>query len=454
MFLGSGRDGGYCGNVAKLLMVALPAALVLGSGCVGDTGAPAAAQSPLVRPSVQALAASPVASRVLLTPTADPATSQRISWTSARAYKAQRVEYWQAPDAGDDAQPGQVQSSAALRMPRTTKKASGTTKPRYRAELTGLKPGTRYAYRIVNSRGAGAQAVFTTAGTAASDWSFIVLGDTQVDNRNTVRGIISAATAAVPDAALVVEVGDVVDRPFKDKQWADMFLAMGTSARTRNWLTAIGNHEQCVLIKCDSRSGQAFKSYFGRLDSDRPGSATWFTTDYQGVRFVVLDSFGGRIAEQAAFLDQALAQNPHQWSVVVMHAPLYATRPGRTNTEVRQAWGPIIDRHDVDVVLTGHDHAYARGQTQQDDRQDEVPVFVSSVSGPKFYPVSAQDWVANDAQLQVLAAQTATYSVVEVSPTRLSFRAVAAEPSAQAAPGSVLDQFQITLVDGAKVVAD
>ena len=252
----------------------------------------------------------------------------------------------------------------------------------------------------------------------------------------------------------MLHAGDVVDRPYKGSQWSDLFAAMGSAARTRNWLVSIGNHEQCVLVlKCRSKQGQAFRSYFDWPDNGVPGQGeTWFHVDYQGVRIVVLDSFGGRMAEQAAFLDKALAENPTRWSIVLMHAPPFATRPGRANTEVRDLWLPLIEKHDVDLVLSGHDHSYARGS-----RTPDGPVFAVSVSGPKYYEVTDVDWVLNKATRTVWAAATSTYQVITIAGDTLSYRAVVTHRGAGSTspfgPGGVLDQFTIEkAADGEKVV--
>ena len=184
----------------------------------------------------------------------------------------------------------------------------------------------------------------------------IGLGDTQVDNRGVPRATLRRALADAPGAQLVLQAGDVVNRPYKGSQWADLFTAMGSSARTRNWLVSIGNHEQCVLVlKCRANGAEAFRSYFDWPDNGFPAQGeTWFHVDYQGVRIVVLDSFGGRMPEQAAFLDKALAENPNQ---VVDRADArpavrHHARPAPTR-EVRDLLLPIIERHNVDLVLSG-----------------------------------------------------------------------------------------------------
>lgn len=420
---------------------AAAAAVGAAAGIPGMSATRAATAPP---PAARMLAArAPAASRywtptrVLLTPSADPATSQVVSWTMPERLRGQRVQF-RVPG-------GTSRWAVAVRRPATSVRSSGSSRPRYAATLRGLAPGAVHEYRIVTGRGSTSWRRFTTADPAADSVTLIGLGDTQVDNRGVPRTTIRKALAAAPGAALVLHAGDVVNRPYRGSEWADLFAAIGESGRTRNWVVSIGNHEQCVLVlACRSGRAQAFRSYFDWPTNGFPGQGeTWFHVDHQGVRIVVLDSFGGRMEQQAAFLDHALATNPHPWSIVLMHASPFASRPGRSNVEVREHWVPIIEAHDVDLVLTGHDHSYARGR-----RDPAGPVFVQSVSGTKYYEVTDADWAAGGATRDVWAARTATYQVITIAGDTLSYRAVVSHRgSGSTSPvgvGGELDSFTIT----------
>ena len=430
--------------IPALIGAAMPAVVPMPAAAP----APAVAAAPGARAGTQvaallaASARSSAPSRILLTPTADPATSQRISWTMPARTKGQRVAY-RVPGAP-------AQRVRATRGPATSVKFSGSAQPRYSATLSGLTPGTAYEYRIVTPRGSSKWLSFTTASASPSPLTMIGLGDTQVDNRGVPRATLRRALAEAPAAQLVLQAGDVVNRPYKGSQWADLFTAMGSAARTRNWVVSIGNHEQCVLVlKCRDNGAEAFRSYFDWPDNGFPQQGeTWFHVDYQGVRIVVLDSFGGRMAEQAAFLDKALAENPTRWSIVLMHAAPFGSRPERTNPpEVRDLWLPIIEQRNVDLVLSGHDHSYARGS-----RKPNGPVFAVSVSGPKYYDVTDTDWSLNGATRTVWAAATSTYQVITVAGDTLTYKAVVTDrgkgSTSPFGPGGVLDQF--TIVKGLK----
>jgi hypothetical protein len=438
--------------IARAAAAGLAAVAVLGTAGAGCSAPPASrpaatAAGSIAAGSTTAGSSSPSPTRILLTPTTTPATSQVVSWSMPRRERGQRVE---VRIAGSTA----VSAVPAVRRPATTVRSSGTDDPRYAATLTGLRPDTRHEYRIRTAGGATGWRAFTTAGPATQPLTIVGLGDTQVDNRGVPRATIRAAMAAVPDADLVLQAGDVVDRPYRDRQWRDLFAAIGESGRTRTWIVSIGNHEQCVLVRlCRSGNAQAFRSYFDWPSNGVPGQGeTWFFTDYQGVRIVVLDTFGGRLADQARFLDRALASNPHDWSIVLMHAPPFASRPGRTNPEVRDLLWPVLEARGADLVLTGHDHAYARGQ-----QDPGGPVVVTSVSGPKYYPTSGADWAANGAERAVAAEQTSTYQVITVDGDRLDYRAVVTHrgpgSTSPVGVGATLDRFTITqAADGSPMV--
>lgn len=424
-------------QLPAVLPVALPTglpAVLPGTLPAMLPGASAPASVPAILPTA-GKAAKP--SRILLTPTADPATSQTVSWTMPRKQARQRVQYREVG--------GAKRTVRAARRPATTKRSSGTRAPRYSATMTGLRAGTRYQYRILTRGRRTAWREFRTTDPRGRSVTMIGLGDTQVANRRVPRRTIRRAVADAPEASLVLQAGDLVDRPYRASQWSALFSAIGGTARTRNWVVSIGNHEQCVLVtRCRSGRAQAFRSYFDWPTNGFPDQGeTWFWFDHEGVRVVVLDSFGGQMERQAAFLEQALDTNPQRWSIVLMHAPPFATRPGRSNDGVRRLWLPIIEAHDVDLVLSGHDHSYARGHLTEDG-----PVYAVSVSGPKYYQATDADWRAHGATREAWAAATSTYQVIRIEGDRLSYEAVVSArgpgSTSPGGPGTVLDRFTIT----------
>jgi 3',5'-cyclic AMP phosphodiesterase CpdA len=135
--------------------------------------------------------------------------------------------------------------------------------------------------------------------------------------------------------------------------------------------------------------------------------------DYQGTRIISLNS-NEQQDKQVAWLRSVLANNPQRWTVVTFHHPIVSPANGRDNPRLRELWQPVLDEFKVDLVLTGHDHTYARsGDLSDPVGTANVPtglktydpavgtVYVVSVSGPKMYNITNENFVrtAEDTQL-------------------------------------------------------
>jgi acid phosphatase type 7 len=83
----------------------------------------------------------------------------------------------------------------------------------------------------------------------------------------------------------------------------------------------------------------------------------------------------------------------------------------------------VFDKHHVDLVLQGHDHAYLRTRPMRDGRPvastAEGTVYVVSVSGEKFYEQGPRDYTVKG------MTNLATYQTidVQVKEKRLTYRA-------------------------------
>jgi 3',5'-cyclic AMP phosphodiesterase CpdA len=94
------------------------------------------------------------------------------------------------------------------------------------------------------------------------------------------------------------------------------------------------------------------------------------------VEFFALDSTN-MDRTQLAWLDERLGRSTATWKVVFLHHPLYTSGRYRNAARVhRWALEPILTRHGVSVVLSGHEHIYQRSQLQRG-----VLYFVSGGAG-------------------------------------------------------------------------
>lgn len=160
---------------------------------------------------------------------------------------------------------------------------------------------------------------------------------------------------------------------------------------------------------------------------------TCYYTDYQGVRFIALDSNQQR-EEQIPWLRNVLTNNPNRWTILTFHHPIFSPARDRDNRELRQLWKPILDEFKVDLVLNGHDHSYSRtGALPKGRELINVPegyqqaydpeigtVYVVSVSGPKMYPITKGGYAVR------LAEDTQLYQVIDVKTSELHYKAYTA----------------------------
>ncbi|MET1132854.1 MAG: metallophosphoesterase family protein [Aeromicrobium sp.] len=389
----------------------------------------AAALATSVVPAVPpgAAATAPGIHRILLTPTANPARSQYVSWSRGSASSGQRVVAV-APN-------GITLTAPARRKLGTTPGTAGSRQYRYVASLPGLAPSTRYRYRIVGRGVTTRWRAFTTAGPANRSFRLLQFGDTQIDNDEVPDRIIEKATERFPDARLLLQAGDVVNKPWVGREWSELHQSLSPAGQWRNWVSSIGNHEQCRLTSpCRSGSGRGFRSYFQFPSNGFPEQRrTWFYVDQGPARVIVLDSFASDLRRQRSFLAHALRTNRRPWSIVLTHRGPFASVGDRTNTEMRRWFLPTLEKYDADLVLSGHDHSYARGHKAG-------VTYLTSVSGPKYYATSSQDWRAGGATRVKAAYRTSTYQVITVTPTELKVRVVVGHRGTGATPAAKVGQ--------------
>jgi 3',5'-cyclic AMP phosphodiesterase CpdA len=175
---------------------------------------------------------------------------------------------------------------------------------------------------------------------------------------------------------------------------------------------------------------------------------TVYFIDYQGARFISLDSNRDRAA-QLPWLRKVLEDNPNRWTIVTFHHPIFSPARDRDNAELRALWKPILDEFRVDLVLNGHDHTYAHtGDVGGEVDGENVPtgyqqaydpdigtVYVVSVSGPKMYDIT------KGAYAKRVAENTQLYQIIDINDAELRYRAYTAT-------GALYDTFSLQKVEG------
>jgi len=389
------------------------------------------------------------ADRIVLSPAADAARGAGVAWrtdTRQTAAEAQIAEEIDGPLLGF-----------------TARTVAGTTAPiqnengqalYHQVRFDGLKPDTRYVYRVRAADGWSEWLPFRTAKAGFAPFRFIYLGDTQNDILEIGSRVIRSAFKEAGPAALVVHAGDLVaQREVKvhDDEWGEWTEAGGRAFAMTPQLPATGNHEYVDHILPGGEESRVLGPHwalqFALPDNGAEGvKATSYFVDYQGVRFIVLDGTAaldlGGLEAQTRWLDAALASSPARWNVALFHQPIYTCARPQDTEELKAAWKPIFDARSIDLVLQGHDHCYGRVSNPagaEASRADSAagrpqgPVYVVSVTGSKMYGLNDRA----DAQPVRAAENTELYQLIDVEADRLSFRAFTAT-------GQLYDAFTLT----------
>ncbi|MGB0100846.1 MAG: metallophosphoesterase family protein, partial [Nocardioides sp.] len=402
-------------------------------GITATSGVVAFAAGGLTPPAVNPAtihAPSVVPDRIILTPTATPATSQHVTWRTSDQASAPKVQLAVAT-------PGAVSAQSTVAATTTTFTSDlGYAVSSHSAKLTALSPATTYVYRVGDGDTWSEWIEFETAAAEPEPFSFIMQGDAQNDVKAYVSRTFRAATEARPFAKVVLEAGDLIDTDDSEAEWGEWFGAAGFANGSMNVIAAAGNHEYYPGPELAEHWGAQFEyPRNGPSSSERVSSLyaeNVYYTDYQGVRFIALNSnFPGdtdALAAQTAWLEGVLQDNPNQWTVVTFHHPVFSVTSGRNNAVIRNSWLPLFEQYDVDLVMQGHDHAYGRGNLASNETDlppgvsaetsNRGPVYLVSVAGPKYYvadPPESNNWVNNGANLRVVVENTQLYQLVDVT---------------------------------------
>lgn len=393
--------------------------------------------------------------RLVVTFAGDPARSFSVNWRTGSGVP---TGFGEIAPAGDhprfDLDRKRVEAvTEAVNLNAAYRNSQGTVHT-HSVTFRELEPDTLYAYRVGDGSEHWSEWIhFRTASAESDSFTFLYFGDAQNEVLSHWSRVIRSAYSTAPNARLAIHAGDLINRAHADREWAEWFKAGGWIHASLGNIVVPGNHEYDRLTRDDSEkkrlSLQWRPQFTLPVEETLPDNLheTVYYVDYQGVRFVVLNSIES-VEEQAAWLDRVLEKNGNRWTVLTFHHPVFSSGRGRDRQEWRDLLKPVIDRHSVDLVLQGHDHTYARGHVpvRMTDGNESLKdghvtsVYVNSVSGSKMYQFQEDGWNTYSpygVQLERMAENTQFFQVVAIDGNQLSYKAYTAT-------GKLYDCFIIT----------
>lgn len=335
--------------------------------------------------------------------------------------------------------------------------------------FNNLEPDTLYAYRVrggshtaaASSEANGPEQVawsewfqFRTPKAEFAPFSAIYFGDAQNAVKSHFSRVIREAFRSTPEAMVMVHAGDLVNSRYgeHDNEWGEWFDAGGWANGMIAQFVTPGNHEYIEHDDGPRTIVPQWETHFAvAANGPEPLQRSVWYSDYQGVRFISLDSMEAVQSDdmariQAEWLREVLQNNPNQWTVVTYHHPMFSVSLGRDNPALRKYWQPVFDEFGVDLVLQGHDHTYGRGQNHTEGTSGQLtrygPMYVVSVAGPKMYLVSDD----SAKFMQATAEELQLFQTLRFTEDRLHYEA-------RTVTGELFDAFDLVKAEDGSVSA-
>ena len=372
--------------------------------------------------------------RIILNVTAQPATSQAVTWRTQVAVTAPQAQIVAAK-----ASPDLVKG--AVRMPAITDTVTidGQTMYYHAVLFDTLTPNTVYAYRVGDGIVWSEWNQFRTAEADDAPFQFIYLGDPQNEIHSICSRVFRMAYQKSPTARFWLMAGDLVNNGESDNDWEQLFDAFGWIARVTSIMPLPGNHEYNEMKTSGDTARHLTPLWRPQFSLPANGpqglEETVYYIDCQMARFIVLNGNEG-LEIQAEWLKNVLIENPNRWTIVSIHQPIYSSAKDRDNAHLQKLFLPIFDNYGVDLVLQGHDHCYSRsyklraGQVVADDSSGTV--YVVSVSGPKIYKLN----LLYQSLMAKMDFGKQLFQVIAISKECLSYEAWTAS-------GELFDKFEL-----------
>ena len=157
------------------------------------------------------------------------------------------------------------------------------------------------------------------------------------------------------DLDFVIFTGDLAyDNGELEELEASVFDVYDDLMSTTPVFPASGNHDYYA------DDAQAFRDAFALFENGgSAGRERWYAFDWGDIHFSVLDT-ERIVAEQVQWLDDDLSSTDRRFKIVVAHRPPYSSGEHGSDGKVREHFVPLFEKHDVSLVLLGHEHDYER----------------------------------------------------------------------------------------------
>ena len=260
----------------------------------------------------------------------------------------------------------------------------------HKALVSDLTPGTVYLYRVGNGTDFSEVGRFVTDDKNDS-FDFIAIADVQAgnqDNFNRSARVLDYAFKTLPTAEFMVNLGDFTDDS-TNEEWDYYDNALSDINRSTTLAPIAGNHD-----------GLGVENWFNNMfnldvsESVQTSDGVNYSYDYGNVHFAVLNTNDllSISIPQLKWLENDMNSTDKDWKVVLMHKSPYSLGKDAKWPDalyLQKSLTRVLDKCNVDLVLSGHDHQYLRTKplTGNKVNEDGTVYVLAGTAGAKRYEI-------------------------------------------------------------------
>ncbi len=201
-----------------------------------------------------------------------------------------------------------------------------------------------------------------------------ILGDCGTGNNNA-RNVRNAYYAYIgtQHTDLMLFLGDNAYTTGTDAEYQTAVYQNMYEQKLKNTISwsCLGNHDG-ISSNSSTQTGPYYDMFsfptLGECGGEASGTEAYYSFDYGAVHFIILNSYdvdrsvGGPMYQ---WCESDLTNTTAKWIIAAWHHPAYSKGSHDSDTDtymtqMRQNFLPLLESYGVDLVLSGHSHAYER----------------------------------------------------------------------------------------------
>ena len=290
-------------------------------------------------------------------------------------------------------------------------------------DFKDLQLSTEYNYEVVSNTEVFKGSFYSRIPESATNFSFIAYGDTRTNplHHDSVCEQMLLQVDKNPQLkTFIVSTGDLISNGDKEKLWQEQFFDAKYTNITKvlasfPYMVSMGNHEG---------QGKLFAKYF--QNQLYQNNRYYYSFIYGNAHFIALDQFTKlkKGSEQYNWLENELSKSTSEWKIILLHKPGYTAGGHGDNKTVKKVLQPLFEKYNVQLVLAGHNHYYARANV------NDVTHITTGGGGAPLYSPKQKDYI-------IKIDESNHFLIISILDKKMIIKAIRAD-------GSIIENYTIT----------